>query len=648
MRYRTEIDGLRALAVLPVIFFHGGFETFTGGFVGVDIFFVISGYLITSIILFEIKSDQFQIINFYERRARRIIPALFVVMLTCLPFSWFILMPEDLEAFSKSLIAVSLFSSNFLFWHTSGYFDIAAELNPLLHTWSLAVEEQYYILFPIFLLLAWQYSRRWITLILSVIMITSLLAAQWGSGKIPTFTFFMLPTRGWELLIGALVALYLARTIELDIKKNIANQILSLLGVLLIFYAVFVFDKETPFPSFYTLVPTIGTALIICFSENTYIGKLLSCKPIVTIGLMSYSAYLWHQPLIAFGRHADLGEPTIIFSSILVVATFILAYFTWRYVEIPCRNRTGFKRINLILLVIIGTCFFVAIGLTGYINQGFKRYYFDNRLNDKEKEVFKVLSIHTKGNLYSEMYDNGNCIFWDKTVNDIFEKRFQQCAMKYGEAVLVLGDSHAMNIYNSLAVTKFSNFLVGVSQGGCRPHNNYKHCHYSKVNKFIANNKQSINKIIFHQSGSYFIRDSNGHIDSTRAFYSYDNISIVKENIRKDIDYLNYLSSFTHVVWLGPYTEARVNLRNFRQFAINGFHVNKKSISNFRQLEVVLENEIANNKNIFSYVSLFSILKIKSDFLKVGECVTFRDTDHLSKCGELLVGERIKVALLKR
>ncbi len=214
MKYRAEIDGLRALAVIPVILFHAGFEWFSGGFVGVDVFFVISGYLITTIIISEMAEGKFSMVNFYERRARRILPALFFVMAACLPFAWLWLTPSDLKDFGQSLIAVSFFSSNMLFWLESGYFDTAAELKPLLHTWSLAVEEQYYILFPIFLMLTWRLGVKWISIILSFVFLLSLglavLGTQYATNpQITSGTFFLLPTRGWELLVGVFAAFYL-------------------------------------------------------------------------------------------------------------------------------------------------------------------------------------------------------------------------------------------------------------------------------------------------------------------------------------------------------------------------------------------------------------------------------------------------------
>jgi peptidoglycan/LPS O-acetylase OafA/YrhL len=214
MNYRSEIDGLRAIAVLPVILFHAGFTIFSGGFVGVDIFFVISGYLITSIILHDLKNNKFSLINFYERRARRILPALFFVMFACLPFAWQWLLPEDMKRFSQSLVAVSFYASNFLFWITSNYFESASELKPLLHTWSLAVEEQYYLFFPLLLMFFWSYLKKYTAFVLVSLAVISLIVAQIGSNVAPTANYFLLHSRAWELLIGALAAYYLTQNPE--------------------------------------------------------------------------------------------------------------------------------------------------------------------------------------------------------------------------------------------------------------------------------------------------------------------------------------------------------------------------------------------------------------------------------------------------
>jgi peptidoglycan/LPS O-acetylase OafA/YrhL len=351
MKYRSEIDGLRVIAVIPVILFHAGLSTFSGGFVGVDVFFVISGYLITTIILSEMEQGKFSLLAFYERRARRILPALFLVMLVSLPFAWFWLLPKDMKDFSQSLVAVSSFSSNFLFWRESGYWDTASELKPLLHTWSLAVEEQYYVLFPLFLMLMWNYRKRWILGAFILIAGTSLATAQWGAYYKPSAAFYLLPTRGWELAIGAGIAfyfLYRKQAIRTLLSHKLIDEVLGLLGLMMIGYGIFVFDETTPFPGFYALVPTIGAGLIILFSSSqTMVGRLLGSKPLVALGLISYSAYLWHQPLLAFTRHGrhgmivDLSEMTY---AIIAFLSFPFAYLSWKYVEQPFRNGNGLSR----------------------------------------------------------------------------------------------------------------------------------------------------------------------------------------------------------------------------------------------------------------------------------------------------------------
>ncbi len=377
MDYRREIDGLRALAVLPVILFHAGFETFSGGFVGVDVFFVISGYLIAAIILTELEQGKFSIVDFYERRARRILPALFLVMLVCIPFAWFWLLPSDMKDFSQSLVAVSVFASNILFWRESGYFDTAAELKPLLHTWSLAVEEQYYVLFPLFLMLFWRLGKRLVLVTLGLVFVASLAVAQWGAYAKPAAAFYLLPTRGWELLIGAFAAFYLSQASRKEFGKA-ASEVGGWLGVALILYAVFAYSKATPFPGLYALVPTLGTVLIILFAtQRTSVGKFVGNKAFVSVGLISYSAYLWHQPLFAFARQRSLTEPSHIVFFALSVLALVFAYFSWRFVEAPFRNKELYKRSFIFLSLSFVGLIFVMFGLSGYFNDGYKTRFSD-------------------------------------------------------------------------------------------------------------------------------------------------------------------------------------------------------------------------------------------------------------------------------
>ncbi len=376
MEYRREIDGLRAIAVIPVIFFHAGFESFSGGFVGVDVFFVISGYLITSIVIDELDRNCFSIVSFYERRARRILPALFFVMLICLPAAWLILPPIDFKDFSQSLVAVSLFSSNILFWMESGYFSTAAELKPLLHTWSLAVEEQYYVIFPIFLMLIWRLGRYWVFVGVVLVGAASLALSEFVLRFDPSFAFFMLPTRAWELMVGGLAAIHLSGTRGKQHaigRGGALNDVLGMVGVVLIGIAVAGFDESTPFPGKYALVPTLGTVLVILFaSRSTGVGKVLGSQSLVQIGLISYSAYLWHQPLFAFARHGSLTDPSPMIFMALSAGSIILAYMSWRFVEQPFRKKRLFTRMRIFGLSVAGTGVFLGVGITGHLTQGFE------------------------------------------------------------------------------------------------------------------------------------------------------------------------------------------------------------------------------------------------------------------------------------
>jgi peptidoglycan/LPS O-acetylase OafA/YrhL len=456
MEYRREIDGLRALAVVPVVLFHAGFQAFSGGYVGVDIFFVISGYLITSIILTELSAGQFSLINFYERRARRILPALFFVMLVCLPFAWLWLLPTDLLDFSKSLIAVISFSSNILFWLSSGYFESASDLKPLLHTWSLAVEEQYYVLFPIVLMLIWRWARRSAGVVLSALLFASLCYAQIKVDANPSFAFFMLPTRGWELLMGALASLYIKKNNLIYNSKSLVNEVLSFLGLILISFSILNFNKNTSSPSLITLLPTLGTALIILFaSPNNMAGKMLSSKLMVGLGLISYSTYLWHQPVLAMSRHAGMNEQSNFLLLGLAFLSILLGWFTWVLVEQPFRDRNIFCRKKIFIFAVAGSGFFLALGLIGVHFKGFESRLSSDQLNLLAYKSYSFKSI----------YESDKCFFQDPiNVKKVDSECFSGAATN---GILLIGDSHAAAL--SPGITEVYPNVARLTASGCFP-----------------------------------------------------------------------------------------------------------------------------------------------------------------------------------
>ncbi len=433
MQYRPEIDGLRAIAVVPVILFHAGFTAFAGGFAGVDVFFVISGYLITGILIADLEQDRFSLARFYERRARRILPALFVVLLACLPFAWLWMLPSQMDDFAQGLMAVVLFCSNILFWRQDGYFAPSAEINPLLHTWSLAVEEQYYLLFPLLLRLLWPFGRTRVFQSVAVIAMASLILAEWGWRHWPGANFYLAPGRAWELLSGSLCAfLTVGRTAR-------SSNVLSATGLALIGVSFLGYDEGTPFPSLWTLAPVTGTALIILYGgTGTWVGRLLSLRPLVGIGLVSYSAYLWHQPLFAFARLRSLTEPGAPVMAALATAALILAWATWRWVERPFRNSATPRpatRQGVFVLSGLAGAVLVALGLAGHLGEGL-----EGRFGDRELRFAAAAKDRAEG----------DCNFSrDRPLNAHPQP---QCLSPAGGKVdaMLIGDSHMWAISDAM------------------------------------------------------------------------------------------------------------------------------------------------------------------------------------------------------
>lgn len=334
IRYRRDIDGLRALAILPVLLFHAHVPGFSGGYVGVDIFFVISGYLITGIVAREVDESRFSLARFYERRFRRIMPALTLMILTVLGGAAWLYLPGDLESVPRSALAATLFASNLWFFTDTGYFSGGANVKPLLHTWSLAVEEQYYIGFPILLMLLARFAPRWRTAAVAAIAAASLVLAIAMQRDTSGFTFYLLPTRAWELFAGALLALGAVPAIGARWLRDLVAGC----GLAAIVFAVTLYDRTTVFPGLTALAPVLGAAALIHAAPGTRIGVLLGWRPLVGVGLISYSLYLWHWPLIVFTEYAT-DMPLAGGTRIAIVGASLLAgTLSWRFVERPFRD----------------------------------------------------------------------------------------------------------------------------------------------------------------------------------------------------------------------------------------------------------------------------------------------------------------------
>ncbi|MDB9716723.1 acyltransferase [Methylophilaceae bacterium] len=454
LTYRTEIDGLRAIAVLPVILFHAGFGFFSGGFLGVDIFFVISGYLITSIIVLDKQAGKFTYKNFYLRRAKRILPALFTVIIACIPLALIFMPPAAFLDFSKSIISATWFVQNFWANSNIGYFNISAEEMPLLHTWSLSVEEQFYILYPTFLIFFLSLGKRVLIGAITSILIISVSLSQFGGNlastfpfydevfrlnAIPSFAFFLTPTRIFELLAGSLCVFIFPQY-----KSKATKNFLSVFGLALIVISILVFDKSLPLPGFLTFIPILGTVLIILYGQsNTFVGKFLSSKVLVSIGLISYSLYLWHQPLFAFARISSLNEPSAYVLMLLIAGSFLLAFLTYRFIETPFRHNLKLELKHYLTLMVVVS----GIGIVGVLSNGF-----DDRFDQSLKS-----KLHSARDLAAKP-ENYQCT--DGQIKNSPVCNFGD--INSSKVVILLGNSHARMMIPTLNKIFKENRIKGI------------------------------------------------------------------------------------------------------------------------------------------------------------------------------------------
>jgi peptidoglycan/LPS O-acetylase OafA/YrhL len=446
--YRSDIDGLRAIAVLSVIAFHIAPARFKGGFVGVDIFFVISGFLISSIIYKELESGGFSIVEFYVRRIRRIYPALFLVLSFVCVAGWIFLLPSDFVALGKQILGGSTFSANFVLWWQSGYFSPEAALKPLLHLWSLGVEEQYYLIFPLVCMAFYRSRSRWTlpTAFLAIAAVSMFLNVAFVS-KYRAAAYFLPFSRLWELFVGAGLSLFLQRNLQAPWESRLLPKWrhgIGFLGLALLVVSVFGIDQFDAFPGWWALLPTIGVVLVIVAGQTSLVNEyILSCKPAVFVGLISYPLYLWHWPILSFMRVANAdwdAKISHLQKGAMIIVAFLLAYLTYRFVELPIRHvkQRGQRRRGALWLLgcvsLTGTFGVLVILIVG----------FPARLPSAV-----VALDHDYGPDGSNSWREGTCFLRP----DQFPESFSNSCVDTEEwraaqpLVLVWGDSHAADLF---------------------------------------------------------------------------------------------------------------------------------------------------------------------------------------------------------
>ncbi len=637
--YRADIDGLRAVAVLGVVFYHAHIPFLTGGFLGVDIFFVISGFLITGIILKELKTDTFSFLKFYERRARRILPALVIVVICTWVASWFLMFGNDFKDFSASMVAVVLFLPNLFFYLKSGYFDRVAEEKPLLHTWSLGVEEQFYIIFPIFLALLWKYRQNHrLIMIMLVCALLSLGLSEFLARKNTEANFYLPFSRAWELLIGAMIAVQNAKDSKL-LKQQWRYDILSFLGVVLIISSFFLFDKNTPTPSLYTLIPVLGSGVILFFAHRGFIiKKVLSLRPLVWIGLISYSLYLWHVPVFVFMRRQTLNTLGFVEYIPAILLALLLSILTWIFVEQPFRNKNFITSRYFIFILGAGMCLILILGITGYASNDFRNL----RVNE--------VKLAQKANILSTIKKSP----FRKKCHAGPKKQIQpQDACIYNEGKplewAILGDSHIVELAYELSKKLEQEAVLHLSFSGCAPvffiKSSVDGCtQWAKNTLDYILKTPSIHTVLIHyRYSSYFDKNSPKPSSLLMGKTPEEKQELFWQSLEKAIKLL--VKNNKNVILIDPVPDISYHIERYIDLKpIKNGYIKTIPYSDYQARDLNVQNRIKFLSKIkgVSYIPTLDIFCDKNWCYGVKDNkALYFDDDHLSLYGASLVADRI-------
>jgi len=610
---------------MPVVAFHAGISAFSGGFIGVDVFFVISGYLISSVILADIRNNTFSLQKFYVRRVKRIFPALFAMLAATSVLACLFLMPAELTGYSKSLLSATLSFSNLYFWSSSGYFDPASDQQPLLHTWSLSVEEQFYLFFPLFLMATQKRSPKSVNLIIILLALISFIVSCRYVESNPTSAFYLPQSRAWELLLGTILALNIIPQVE----NKVLNDTFSMSGLLLIIYSIFSYSKLTPFPGVYALVPCIGTALIIYTGKNnsTFVSKLLSVKPMVFIGMISYSIYIWHWPLILFQKNFSMifsGVPSAYGKAILVLLSIVLAAISWRYIEQPFR-RPALQGRQSRTFVQAGTAvvLMMTFSVCAILSEGFPQ-----RFSPKVVQMASYLNYDFSGD-----YRQGSCFITDDSVGF---KGFQPSAclqlLHDKSNYLIIGDSFAADLWFGLSNRNPEINFLQATGSGCKP--TLKQAGSTDV---IQRRCAQLMSFMFHD----FIEKTALDAILISGSWRVEDLRDISETL----EWLKVNKPGAKLILFGAKVQYDAPLPRILATSLEkgddtlpGRHI----VKSVRELDATI-SQIAGSKNI-QYISFFNLLCADNQCInRDGEGYPLSyDIGHLTRWGSLFVADRIK------
>jgi peptidoglycan/LPS O-acetylase OafA/YrhL len=631
--YRADIDGLRAVAVLLVVLYHLKTAKCTGGFIGVDTFFVISGYLISSLIIADVDAGRFSLGNFYERRIRRIFPALIVLLLAVAAFGCVMLLPTELKRCAESLLAAVFSVSNFYFWRHTGYFDATNGISPLLHTWSLAVEEQFYLILPLLLRAFRRLPRPRLLLVVSLIALISLIVSGIGAAKDDSAAFYLLHSRAWELLLGTLLALCPVDFQLSPVLRNLA----SFLGLALIIGPGFAYTDNTPFPGLAALPPCLGTALVIFAGaghahRETLASKLLSFQPLRLIGLISYSLYLWHWPIIVFARiDTDLSGniPPRLLKLCLLALSLGAAFLSWRFVELPFRyGRFRPSRTRLFRLALAGVTLLAGVAAALIYLNGISRAWSQDAVR-----VAGYLDYQP-----DNQYRAGLC-FIDGELGQKFNASICLRKSPAQKNYLLVGDSHAAALWYGLSETFSDVNFMQATATGCKPL--LEDQAVSSALHRVSKRQSTCQSLMSHLYKDYL---PTHRIDSLLIAARWD---------PQDLDTLRGTLQLTaqlglKVVLFGPIVEYDVALPRLLAISIQK---NDLSIPPRHQLSEnwILDAQmarLAHSERDVKYISLIKpICEQHACALYAGDGVPLEfDSNHLTREGSLAVAQRIKMA----